>query len=59
MSTTESRFPDKLVLRVPQGFAELVDDLARRDHQTRSEYIRQVLLSQLRADGGDAGRSPA
>jgi predicted DNA-binding protein len=53
MSNTEPLFPEKLVLRVPEGFSELLDAVARRDHRTRSEYVRQVLLTQLRADNSE------
>jgi hypothetical protein len=42
------RFSEKLVLRVPEGFSERLDALARDNLMSRSELARQTLLSRLR-----------
>jgi len=48
MNEPQIRFSEKLVLRVPSGFSERIEERARLSFQSRSEWIRQALLSQLR-----------
>jgi metal-responsive CopG/Arc/MetJ family transcriptional regulator len=57
MADTQSVRSELVVVRMPVALAEQLDAMARREFTTRSEYLRQALLAQLRADAGD-GRTP-
>jgi hypothetical protein len=58
MDATTIRFPEALRLRVPRGFPAAVAKAANRRHTTPAEWVRQMLLRSLEADGvhlGDCG----
>jgi hypothetical protein len=45
------RFAKMLKVRVPAGMPAAVAQVARRRHQTASEYIRQLVLDRLSEEG--------
>ena len=47
----KSRFPELLRLRVPAGASDALDELARRQHRTRSEVVRTAVFGELAANG--------
>jgi hypothetical protein len=44
-------FPESVQFRVPKGFCEAVEALARREHSTVSEIIRRCVFKRLRETG--------
>jgi metal-responsive CopG/Arc/MetJ family transcriptional regulator len=56
MADTQSVRSELVVVRMPVALAEQLDVMARREFTTRSEYLRQALLAQLRADAPDGVR---
>jgi hypothetical protein len=46
-----SRFTDSIQIRFPSKLSPLLDHAAERRFQTPSEYARQAILAQLKADG--------
>jgi hypothetical protein len=51
MQTAAARFPEALKLRVPRGMGAALATVARRRHQTASDYLRQLVLDRLEAEG--------
>ena len=45
------RYPERLVLRVPLGLSQALEEAARRELTSPTEYARRALLSVLNADG--------
>jgi hypothetical protein len=54
-ATTALRFDAMLKVRVPAGMPAAVARVARRRHQTSSEYIRQLVLDRLSQEGVELG----
>jgi hypothetical protein len=50
-ATAAPRFDAMLKVRVPAGMPAAVAQAARRRHQSSSEYIRQLVLDRLMAEG--------
>ena len=48
---TTARYPTTLRLRTPAGMPKAIENVARRHHQSASEWTRQVLLRGLAAEG--------
>jgi hypothetical protein len=46
-----SRFPDAIRIRLPDGMRAAVALVARRRHLSSSDYIRQLVLDRLSAEG--------
>ena len=46
-----SRYPRFYKFRAPNGFAEAVATAAAQHHQTASDFIRQLLLREMRKAG--------
>jgi|RhiMethySRZTD1v2_1073278.scaffolds.fasta_scaffold4938056_1 hypothetical protein len=46
-----ARFTEALKLRCPEGMLAAVAQVARRRHQTSSEYLRQLVLRDLQQEG--------
>jgi hypothetical protein len=46
-----SRFPEIMRLRVPVGLSEAVSTAGRRRHTSGPEWLRQVALKALEAEG--------
>lgn len=44
-------FPEDFRVKAPLGLNEAVRVAARRQHMTRAEYARRVLLRSIEADG--------
>ena len=44
-------FPERLHLVAPRGISAALDELASRQHRTKSEIVRQVILRELEANG--------
>jgi hypothetical protein len=47
----QSRFPDLVRFRAPAGFMSAIDAAARQHHQTASDYMRQLLVREMRRAG--------
>ena len=45
------RFPEALRLRVPRGMPAAVEAAARKHHTSSPEWVRQLLLRGLAAEG--------
>jgi len=58
MADTQNMRSELVVVRMPVALAELLDAEAGRRFTTRSEYVRQAVLSQIRADAGAAEGRP-
>jgi hypothetical protein len=54
-ATAAPRFVAMLKVRVPAGMPAAVAQVARRRHQTASEYIRQLVLDRLLQEGVQVG----
>ena len=50
-ATAAPRFNAMLKVRCPEGMPAAVAQVARRRHQTASEYIRQLVLDRLLQEG--------
>jgi hypothetical protein len=46
-----SRYPDAIRIRLPDGMRAAVAQAARRRHLSSSDYIRQLVLDRLLAEG--------
>ena len=44
-------YTDKLVLKVPEVVSEALEEIARRQLTSRSEYMRRALMGALERDG--------
>jgi metal-responsive CopG/Arc/MetJ family transcriptional regulator len=42
---------ERVVVGLPRNVADMVDQAARKNFQTRSEFMRQSVVERLRADG--------
>lgn len=42
-----------LQFRAPESLSEAIDTAAKRELQTKSEYVRRSIIDRLRADGVD------
>lgn len=51
------RFPSVIRLRVPASLPAFVDRAAERSMMTSSQYIRESVINQLRADGIDLAQA--
>jgi hypothetical protein len=47
----ERRFGYETKIRVPSGFNDALDQAARAQFTTKSEYLRRAVRAQLEADG--------
>jgi predicted transcriptional regulator len=47
----ETRFPEVLRLVAPRGINAALDELAAKQHTTRSEVVRRALLREVEANG--------
>jgi hypothetical protein len=47
----QSRFPTLVRFRAPAGFMEAIDAAARQHHQTASDYMRQLLVREMKRAG--------
>jgi metal-responsive CopG/Arc/MetJ family transcriptional regulator len=47
----DGRFPEELRVKAPRGACQAIDLVAERKHTSRSEYVRQAVLTRLEADG--------
>jgi hypothetical protein len=45
-----------LQFRAPESLSEAIDAAAKRELQTKSEYVRRSVVDRLRADGIDPSR---
>ena len=45
------RYPEKMLLLLPSGWSERLDEQASRCFTSRNEFVRQVLAERLRANG--------
>jgi uncharacterized protein with beta-barrel porin domain len=52
-----SRFQKLVQFRAPESLSGAIDAAARRDCQSKSEYIRRSVIERLRADGIDPAQS--
>jgi hypothetical protein len=48
---SQSRFPTLVRFRAPAGFMEAIDHVARQQHQCVSDYVRQLLVREMRKAG--------
>jgi hypothetical protein len=48
-----------LQFRAPESLSEAIDATAKRELQTKSEYVRRSVIDRLRADGIDPSRPAA
>jgi hypothetical protein len=48
---SQSRFPSLVRFRAPAGFMEAIDTAARQHHQTASDFMRQLLVREMRRAG--------
>jgi metal-responsive CopG/Arc/MetJ family transcriptional regulator len=48
---TALKFPERLNLQAPRGLGRALDEIAAKQHSTRSEVVRRVLLRELEANG--------
>jgi hypothetical protein len=47
----DGRFPEELRVKAWRGACRAIDLAAERMHTSRSEYVRQAVLTRLEADG--------
>ena len=47
----QSRFPTLVRFRAPVGFMEAIDTAARQHHQTASDFMRQLLVKEMKRAG--------
>jgi predicted transcriptional regulator len=47
----KSRFPELLQLRLPRGTNTVLDELASREHRSKSEVVRQAILREVSSKG--------
>ena len=45
--TPKIKFPELLQLKLPRGTNAALDELAKRQHRTKSEFARQAILHAL------------
>ncbi len=50
-SAPQSRFPSLVRFRAPAGFLAAIDAAARQQHQTASDFMRQLLVRELKRAG--------
>jgi hypothetical protein len=51
MEQTAARYPGTLRLRTPGGMSKAIEHVARRHHQSASEWTRQLILRGLESEG--------
>jgi hypothetical protein len=51
MRTDTGMYPSWLKVRAPVGFAQAVAAAARLNHQTSADFVRQLLLREMRKAG--------
>jgi predicted transcriptional regulator len=56
---TALKFPERLSLQAPRGLGRALDELAGRQHSTRSEVVRRTLLREVEAAGLKLAPEPA
>jgi hypothetical protein len=48
---SQARFPTLVKFRAPVGFGQAIAAAARQHHTSASEYVRRLLLREMRRDG--------
>jgi hypothetical protein len=51
MKIEKDRHSEKVVTHVPPAVAQTLTEVASRRMQSRAEYVRQAIVSQLERDG--------
>ena len=51
MRVEKDRHSEKVVTHVPPAVAQTLTEVASRRMQSRAEYVRQAIVSQLERDG--------
>jgi hypothetical protein len=51
MATHATRFPGLLRVKTPEGLADLIREIAARNHTTPSAWARGALINALRMEG--------
>lgn len=48
---SQQYFPEPFMFKAPAGFVSALKDVARREHMTASEFVRQLVIRKLREEG--------